>query len=215
MGLLDELKKLTKPYSGEEYDDFDDEFSDEPAENPMPQEQGQRRYSHPAERRGPQPDYENSRDYESGRRSYDSGRGRESFRSYDSGRAYENNRNPDPRGHDSRSTPIPQRRDKVVNLNPANQMQMVILTPERFDSAVGIADHLKDRRPVLLNLERADKDTMRRIVDFVAGVSCALDAKVSKASSNTYMITPYNVDVMGDTVDELENASYYTNNSLY
>jgi len=214
MGLLDELKKLTKPYSGEEYDDFDDEFSDEPAETPMPQEQGQRRYSYTAERRGPQqPEYE--RGYEGNNRNYDSGRSREYSRSYESGRNYESSRSPDPRGYDSRSTPIPQRRDKVVNLNPANQMQMVILTPERFDSAVGIADHLKDRRPVLLNLERADKDTVRRIVDFVAGVSCALDAKVSKASSNTYMITPYNVDVMGDAVDELENASYYSNNSLY
>jgi len=202
MGLLDELKKLTKPYSGEEYDDFEDEFSDEPAETPMPQEQGQRRYSYPADRRGSYSDQSGSRGYEN------------NSRGYDSGRSYESSRTPDPRSYDNRTTPIPQRRDKVVNLNPANQMQMVILTPERFDSAVGIADHLKDRRPVLLNLERADKDTVRRIVDFVAGVSCALDAKVSKASSNTYMITPYNVDVMGDAVDELENASYY-NNSLY
>lgn len=215
MGLLDELKKLTKPYSGEEYDDFDDEFSDEPAENPVPQEQGQRRYPYPADRRGTQPEYE--RGYEGGGRGYDSGRGRENSRNYDSGRSYENSRNPDPRSYDNRSTPIPQRRDKVVNLNPANQMQMVILTPERFDSAVVIADHLKDRRPVLLNLERANDETLRRIVDFVAGVSCALDAKVSKASSKTYMITPYNVNVMG-AVDELENAGYYANdynNSLY
>lgn len=203
MGLLDELKKLTKPYSGEEYDDFDDEFSDEPAENAMPQDQGQKRYSYPSAERRSQQQSEYDRSYDGGGRNYDTGRGRESGKSYDSGR------NPDPR-----STPVPQRRDKVVNLNPSNQMQMVILTPERFDAAVVIADHLKDHRPVLLNLERADQETLRRIVDFVAGVSCALDAKVSKASSKTYMITPYNVDVMGDAVDELESASYYTN-SLY
>lgn len=203
MGLLDELKKLTKPYSGEEYDDFGDEFSEAPPESSIPVSESARRSSYSAERRNPFSDYDNGRNY-------DSGRGNENSRSYESGRSYENSRSYDGgRSYDSGRTPIPQRRDKVVNLNPASQVQMVIVKPERFESAAEIADHLRDRRPVLINLEQTQKETARRLIDFLSGVAYALDGKIRKVAVNTYIITPYNVDVMGDLIDELENTSLY------
>lgn len=200
MGLLDELKKLTKPYSGDEYDDFGDEFSEAPAESAIPAESA-RRYSYPPERRNPFSDYGGNRGYEGGgSRGYESNRGYEGGRGYDGGG----------RGYDSgRSTPVPQRRDKVVDLNPANQVQMVIVKPERFEGAAEIADHLRDRRPVLLNLEQTQKDIARRLIDFLSGVAYALDGKVRKVAVNTFIITPYNVDVMGDLMDELESSNLY------
>ena len=53
-----------------------------------------------------------------------------------------------------------------------------------------------------MNLEKAPKDTSRRLIDFLSGVAYALDGKIRRVAANTYIITPYNVDVMGDPMDE-------------
>ena len=81
--------------------------------------------------------------------------------------------------------------------------------PERFDTVSEIADHLRERRAVVLNLESANKDVARRLVDFLSGVAYALDGKIKKVALATYIITPYNVDIVGDLVEELENNGMY------
>ncbi len=96
--------------------------------------------------------------------------------------------------------------DNVVNINATTQLQVVVVTPTKFDQASGIADHLKDRRTVVLNLENANKDISRRMVDFLSGVAYALEGKIKKVAVSTYIITPYNVDIIGDLIDELENS---------
>lgn len=96
--------------------------------------------------------------------------------------------------------------DNVVNINATTQLQVVVVTPTKFDQASGIADHLKDRRTVVLNLEGANKDISRRMVDFLSGVAYALEGKIKKVAVSTYIITPYNVDIIGDLIDELENS---------
>jgi cell division inhibitor SepF len=60
-----------------------------------------------------------------------------------------------------------------------------------------------------MNLETTNKDIARRLVDFLSGVAYALDGKIKKVAINTYIITPYNVDIMGDLIDELENNGVY------
>ena len=101
------------------------------------------------------------------------------------------------------------RSDNVVNINATTQLQVVVVTPTKFDQASGIADHLKDRRTVVLNLEGANKDISRRMVDFLSGVAYALEGKIKKVAVSTYIITPYNVDIIGDLIDELENSGLY------
>ena len=99
---------------------------------------------------------------------------------------------------------------KVVNLGAGGaQSQVVLVKPERFETAAEIADHLRARRPVLINLETTPKDVTRRLVDFLSGVAYALDGKVKKIAANTYIITPSNVDLVGDLMDELENSGMY------
>ena len=58
-------------------------------------------------------------------------------------------------------------RDKVVNINTTTQLQVVLVKPEKFQDASAIADHLRDKRTVVLNLESANKDVARRMVDFL------------------------------------------------
>ena len=102
------------------------------------------------------------------------------------------------------------REGKVVNLGAGGaQSQVVLVKPERFETAAEIADHLRARRPVLINLETTPKDVTRRLVDFLSGVAYALDGKVKKIAANTYIITPSNVDLVGDLMDELENSGMY------
>lgn len=62
---------------------------------------------------------------------------------------------------------------------------------------------------MVLNLEEAPKDVARRLVDFLSGVAYALDGKIGKVAANTYILTPNNVDVMGDIMDELGSSGVY------
>ena len=102
-----------------------------------------------------------------------------------------------------------ERRSKVVNIHATTQLKVVLVKPERFENASEIADHLKEKRTVVLNLESTNKDVARRLIDFLSGVAYAGEGKIKKVAANTYIITPYSVDIMGDLIDELENNGLY------
>ena len=161
MGLMDELKKLTRPYNEEDMDEYDyDEEEDELDPEPEPA---------PAPRRSafsaPEPAANN------------------------------NNRRTGPA--------------RVVNLNNNTAMQVVLVKPDRFDTVSEIADNLRDKKAIVLNLESTNKDVARRLVDFLSGVAYALDGKIKKVAISTYILTPYNVEIVGDLVEELENSGVY------
>lgn len=100
------------------------------------------------------------------------------------------------------------REGKVVNLG-SGQSQVVLVKPERFETAAEIVDQLRGKRAVLINLETTPKDVTRRLVDFLSGAAYAIDGKVKKVAANTYIITPPNVDLVGDLMDELESSGRY------
>ena len=112
----------------------------------------------------------------------------------------------DDRREDRRSE---DRHNKVVNIHATTQLKVVLVKPERFENASEIADHLKEKRTVVLNLESTNKDVARRLIDFLSGVAYAGEGKIKKVAANTYIITPYNVDILGDLIDELENNGLY------
>ena len=110
---------------------------------------------------------------------------------------------------DDRKAKIEDRRNKVVNIHATTQLKVVLVKPERFENASEIADHLRDKRTVVLNLESTNKDIARRLIDFLSGVAYAGEGKIKKVAANTYIITPYSVDIEGDLIDELENNGLY------
>ena len=112
----------------------------------------------------------------------------------------------DDRREDRRSE---DRHNKVVNIHATTQLKVVLVKPERFEDASTIADHLNNKRTVVLNLESTNKDVARRLIDFLSGVAYAGEGKIKKVAANTYIITPYSVDIMGDLIDELENNGLY------
>ena len=110
---------------------------------------------------------------------------------------------------DDRKTRVEDRRNKVVNIHATTQLKVVLVKPERFENASEIADNLKDKRTVVLNLESTNKDVARRLIDFLSGVAYAGEGNIKKVAANTYLITPYSVDIEGDLIDELENNGLY------
>ncbi len=113
------------------------------------------------------------------------------------------------RSDDDNTDEPAKRSNKVVNIHATAQLQVVLVKPERFDDASTVADHLNAKRTVVLNLESANKDVARRILDFLSGVAYANDGQIKKVANCTFIITPYNVGIMGDLLDELENNGLY------
>lgn len=101
------------------------------------------------------------------------------------------------------------RQNKVVNIAATTQLSVVLVKPDRFEDASSIADHLNAKRTVVLNLESTNKDVSRRLVDFLSGVAYANQGQIKRVANSTFIITPYNVDFVGDLLDELENSGVY------
>ncbi len=74
-------------------------------------------------------------------------------------------------------------------------LELKVVKPQHFESVPQIADHLLNKRTVVLNLENTNKETARRLIDFLSGVAYSIDGSLKKIASNAYVITPSNVDV--------------------
>ena len=105
------------------------------------------------------------------------------------------------------------RRDTAAELHKAGGVAARHADDGRFAEQTAenslVADQLKDKRTVVLNLESTNKDVARRLVDFLSGVAYAGEGKIKKVAANTYIITPYHVELEGDLIDELESNGLY------
>lgn len=101
------------------------------------------------------------------------------------------------------------RQNKVVNIHTTTQVQVVLAHPERFDGVTKIADHLNNKRTVVLNLEATERETARRIVDFLYGAAYANGGEIRRVAASTFIIIPHNVNIVGDLIDELENNGVF------
>lgn len=108
-----------------------------------------------------------------------------------------------------RITHVDNREDKVVKMATTAILQVVLAQPDRYEDASKIADNLNAKRTVVLNLEKTPKDVARRLIDFLSGVAYANNGQIKKVANNTFIITPYDVDVSGDLLDELENTGVF------
>lgn len=99
-------------------------------------------------------------------------------------------------------------KSKTVNFQP--QMQVVLVKPDRFEDVTSIADHLNSKKTVVLNLEVANREISRRIIDFLSGVAYANNGNIRKVANSTFIIVPTDVDVMGELMlDEFEEGKLY------
>lgn len=101
------------------------------------------------------------------------------------------------------------RKNKVVDITSTTQLKVVVMQPDSFDEAKEIADHLKTRKPVIINLEKLEKESARRMIDFVSGASYALGGEIQKVAGAIFLIAPFNVSILGDFKDELKNKGIF------
>ena len=83
-------------------------------------------------------------------------------------------------------------------------IELKVVKPERYANVKQIADHLLNHRTVVLNLEATNKETAKRLLDFLSGVAYSIDGQLKRVANNTFVITPHNVDVSGDQLRKPE-----------
>ena len=98
-------------------------------------------------------------------------------------------------------------RHAAANSQVGSSVEMKVVKPENLDSVSQIADHLLNRRTILLNLEDTNRETARRIIDFLQGVAYAINGSLKKVANCTYVITPSNVDVSGEQINDNHEAA--------
>lgn len=87
-----------------------------------------------------------------------------------------------------------------VSMTSGTSIEMKVIRPEKLDSVTQIADYLTSRNTVLLNLEGTNKETARRLLDFLNGVAYAVGGKLKKVANSTFVITPSNVSISGENI---------------
>ena len=91
--------------------------------------------------------------------------------------------------------------DPGMSVSGSN-LELKVVKPERFDNVSQIANHLLNRRTVVLNLESTNKESARRLIDFLSGVAYSIDGYIQRVANNTFVIVPNNVDVSGEQLQE-------------
>lgn len=105
-----------------------------------------------------------------------------------------------------RNQGIPSPDNNRVNIQVTAQLQVILVKPEKFSDTKEIANHLNNKKTVVLNLEATTPDVTRRIIDFLGGVAYANGGSIKPVANNTFIITPYNVGFQGDELSaELES----------
>ncbi len=101
------------------------------------------------------------------------------------------------------------KKSKVVNIAATTQMKVVVVQIESFEEVRDVADHLRSKKAIVINLEKLEKETARRVVDFISGGVYALGASIQKVANGIFLIAPYNVNIMADVRDELRNTGIF------
>ncbi|KJS14678.1 MAG: cell division protein SepF [Peptococcaceae bacterium BRH_c4b] len=110
----------------------------------------------------------------------------------------------DDRYHEEEETTPAKRRGQVVNLHAQRQLKVVVVEPHSFDEVQGIADNLKSRRPVIINLEKADAELAKRVVDFISGCTYALNGTLQKVGNGIFLSVPSNMDIACELKDQIK-----------
>ncbi|GER65536.1 cell division protein SepF [Weizmannia acidilactici] len=105
--------------------------------------------------------------------------------------------------------PVRHARQNVVSLQSVQKSSKVILEePRVYADAQEIADHLKNRRAVVVNLQSMPHDQAKRIVDFLSGTVYAIAGDIQRIGSNIFLCTPDNVEVSGKISEFLQEQDY-------
>lgn len=104
--------------------------------------------------------------------------------------------------------PKPARRERTVSFG-GNETQVILFNPKTFDEAGELVSHLQQNRSVVMTLEGLPTENARRLLDFLSGITFALQGKITPVSAKTYFVTPQNVDLVGSQAEQPESDGQY------
>ncbi|MFZ5974556.1 MAG: cell division protein SepF [Bacillota bacterium] len=112
--------------------------------------------------------------------------------------------------HELQETPVPvrSRKGKIVNMPSSNTMKMIVFQPMSYEDTQSVIDNLKNRKPVVVNLETLDLDVAQRVLDFMSGAVYAINGTIQKVSRCIFVLAPNNVDVVGNIVPDSQSSSF-------
>jgi len=103
-----------------------------------------------------------------------------------------------------------ERRGNLVSIHSAKTVKVVVCEPADFEEVKGIADNLKNRKQVVINLERTPAESRQRIIDFVSGTTYALDGHIQKIGDNIFLFAPSNVEISVDNRSAVRSSYIFT-----
>jgi cell division inhibitor SepF len=90
------------------------------------------------------------------------------------------------------------RRSRLRGVDSSGQVRVHLVLPRSFNDAQQIADRFKDSVPVILNLQNADTELSKRLIDFASGLTYALDGSMQRVADKVFLLTPRNVEVSAE-----------------
>ncbi len=113
------------------------------------------------------------------------------------------------------------RRGHIISAKPHRKVSLIgsgrdaiksrvfIAEPKEFEEIQIIADNFKDNIPVIVNLQKADQDLAKRVIDFCSGLTYALEGNIKKVAEKVFLVTPYNVEVSSEEKELLREEGFY------
>lgn len=102
--------------------------------------------------------------------------------------------------------------DKETLVGKGNKM--ILLEPRAYSESQQIADHLKSRNTVVVNLKRVTSDQAKRIVDFLSGTVYAIGGDLQKVGGGIFLCTPNNINVQGKITEDVDGKDIHDNDDL-
>ncbi|NLJ76152.1 MAG: cell division protein SepF [Peptococcaceae bacterium] len=99
----------------------------------------------------------------------------------------------------------------VISMHSQRQIRVIVVEPRSFEEVKGITDNIKNRRPVIVNLEQAEAELARRVVDFISGATYALNGSMQKVGSGIFLFVPNNMDISADSKDLGKGKGMFAN----
>lgn len=103
--------------------------------------------------------------------------------------------------------------EEALNENDGTS-KMILLEPRAYSESQQIADHLKMRNTVVVNLKRVTSDQAKRIVDFLAGTIYAIGGDLQKIGGGIFLCTPNNISVQGKITQDTNGKDIHDNNDI-
>jgi cell division inhibitor SepF len=103
-----------------------------------------------------------------------------------------------------------ERPPRLRSIDPGPPATVHLVIPRRFNDAQQIADRFKAQGPVIINLQGADTELAKRVIDFASGLTYALEGSMQRVADKVFLLTPHNVELSAEErARALERGGFY------